>query len=170
MIIFNKEKHFNKITADFFDRSVADVSELDFILFNHGADKYIRKDPGRFFLFSFLFLLFFQDIALQQKYANKHRSDIALVLNKLIYGFSQRLSYDPKDVSKLYLTVREQLDGLSTKASATGTDLYYSVAVCYLVGTFRNLYNPETDAVYFELAAFFKSIVNKNIEYLSSIT
>lgn len=170
MIIFNKEKHFNKITADFFDRSVADISELDFILFKHGAEKYIEKDSGRFFLFSFLFLLFFQDIALQQKYANKYRSNIALVLNKLIYGFSQRLSYDPKDVSKLYLTVREQLDGLSTKENAMGIDLYHSVAVCYLVGTFRNSYDPDNAEVYFELATFFQGRVNKNIEYLSSIT
>lgn len=167
MFIFNKEKHFNKITADFFDRSVADISELDIILFNHGAGKYIEKDSDRFFLFSFLFLLFFQDVALQQKYANKYKSDIAIVLNKLIYGFSQRLSYDPKDVSKLYLTIREQLNDLSTRSKSFGLDLYHGVACCYLVGTFRDSYNPENTDVYFELATFFQRIMNKNIEYLA---
>lgn len=169
MNIFNKKKYQQKITNDFYYQTRDNVKALRRILNNHGAAPYIEKDKDRFFIYSFFFLTYFQDIVLYTKYGNKYNTFATVIINTLIIEFSERIHYIPDKMTKIYLQIRNQLAEAAFDKRVQEVGLYYGIACHYLIATLPKEFDPDDASLYYELANFFQSRVNKNTEYLSAI-
>lgn len=171
MFILNKNKHFDKIIVDFFNRSMADVRELNLILTPFGAKPFIERDKGMFVLNTFLYLLFFQEIALRQKYSPKYQKAVSVVLDALMYQIAERLNYNYHKVQEAYVRLRKILANLTEDEEVAKVGLYYGPAFSYLHTTFTGEYNPENVGIHdgrveFALANFFQRVMRDNMDYL----
>lgn len=171
MFIWNKNKHFNKVTEDLFNRSMADIRELNVILTPFGTKPYIENDKEFFVLNTFLYLLFFQEGALRKKYSAKYEYEVAVVLDVLIYQIADRFHHSPQKVKEGYLKLRKVLSALSEDEEIAKVGLYYGPAFSYLHTTFSGEYNPENVGIYdgrveYTVANFFQRAMRDNMRYL----
>ena len=170
MFFFNKRKHQKAIIDDFYNQTKSNVIALQRILYNHGAAPFIENNKDRFYSYSFFFLSYCQDVALISKYGKKYNSLATEIVPSLIVRFSERMNYIPQKMSDIYLTIRNQLAEAAFDENVKKIGLYYGVACHYIIAALPKEYDPDSTDVYFELATFFQSRINKNIEYLSTIT
>ena len=171
MFIWNKNKHFSKIIVEFFNNSMADIRELNVILTSFGAKPIIEADKEKFVLKTFLFLMFFQECALQKKYYPKYKEEVSVVLDAMIYKIADRYHYIPQKLTDGYLGLRKLLDNMTNVEQVVEIGLYYIVAVGYLQMTFSGKYNPGDVGIYddrveYALANFFQRVTRDNMNYL----
>lgn len=171
MIILNKNKHFNQVIEDMFNMSMADIRELNLILTPCGAKVHIEKDKEKFVMVTFLYLLFFQECALQKKYYPKYKREASAVIDSMIFHIAHRFNYDEKKITSIYLDVRKMLNDLSNDKKVLEIGLYYGVAVHYLQFAFSGEYNVEDgiyddDTPYVKVGQFFQRVMTDATEYL----
>ena len=171
MFILNKNKHFNKVIEDLFNMAMADIRELNILLTSCGAKQLIEKDKEKFVTVSFLYVLFFQECALQKKYFPKYKRETSAVLDAMLSQIAERFHYEPQKLTAIYLDVRKMLDELSNDAEVIKVGLYYGVAVHFLQYAFSGEYNIENsiyddDTPYVRVGQFFQEVVNSVTAYL----
>ncbi len=172
MLIINKNKHFNRVTEDLFNMAMADIRELNLLLTPCGAKPLIEKDKEKFVTVTFLYVLFFQESALQKKYYPKYKREASVVIDAMLYQIAERFRYDPKKLTDIYLDVRKMLDGLSNDSEVVKAGLYYGVAIHFLQYAFSGEYDIEDsiyddDTPYVRVGQFFQEVVNSATAYLT---
>lgn len=172
MIIFNKNKHFNKIIEDFFNDSMANIRGLNIALSPLGVKQYIEKNKEKFTATTFLYLLFLQDCALHRKYSPKYKKEVSAVLNAMLFEIANRFHYVPQKLSDLYLQLRQVLSDIAFDKAVEKIGLYYALAVSYLESAFSDEDYPEykaaiyNDTAEYLVANFFQRVMNENMKYL----
>lgn len=170
MLLFNKRKKQQTIIDAFYGQTQTNIIGLHRILHKHGADQFIQANKDRFYAYSFFFLSYCQEVALISKYGKQYNAFATEIVPSLIIRFSERFGYVPQKMSDIYLTIRNQLAEAAFDERVKAVGLYYGFACHYLIAVLPEEYDPDNADVYFELATFFQSRVNKNVQYLSSIT
>lgn len=171
MFIWNKNRHFNKITEEFYNRSMADIRELERLLNSYGAKPYIEKNTEKFITASFLYLLYFQECALHTIYASRYRNAASRVTFTLAVEIAGRFHYIPQKYSEAYVELRRKLSDLAFDERFKKVGIYYAPALSYLQTVFSGEYNPEDVGIYDDrvecaLANFFQTTMKHNMEYL----
>lgn len=173
MIIFNKNKHFDKIIVDLYNMSMANIRKLNILLTPCGAKRLIEKNKEKFVIVTFFYLLFFQECALQKKYCPRYKCEVVAVLDALINQIANQFNYDYSKLTCIYYDVRQMLDDLSNNPNIEKVGLYYGVAVHYLQYAFSGEYNIEEsiyedDTPYVKVGEFFQQSLTAVIEHLDS--
>lgn len=170
MLLFNKRKKQQTIIDAFYSQTKINIIALHRILHKNGADQFIQHNKDRFYAYSFFFLSYCQEVALISKYGKQYNAFATEIVPAIIIQFSERFGYIPQKMSDIYLAIRNQLTEAAFDERVKEVGLYYGVACHYLIAALSEEYDPDSTDIYFELATFFQNRVNKNIEYLSSIT
>ena len=165
--------HFDKIIVGFFNDSITNIRELEKLLNSFGAKPYIEKEKMLFFITSFLYLQFFQEANLRNKYCPQYEDEVLIVLNELIFRIADRVDSTPEKIGDLYLKGREAFEVLAEDKSANMGSLYYDIAISYVQVVFLGK-APENaeifkDTALFAIAEFFFKAMDNGFKYLSNL-
>lgn len=171
MIIFNKRKHFEKVSCDLLNMARNDVSRLNVVLTSIGLKSHIEADKDKFVIVTWLHLLFFQEICLRKKYNEKYNNEVDISIDYMIDRIAERFNYKAEKLTDVYLVFRKQLDNLSDDKICAEVGLFYAVAFHYL-HNFLGEYDFEEFGIYddrveYTLANFFQQSMQDNLNYLS---
>lgn len=171
MFIWNKNKHFDKISEEFYNLSMAGVAKITATLYANKAEKYIGEDADKFVMVTFLYFVFLQECSLRMKYRKEYQEEVALVRNKLIFSISDRLNYNAIKIMDIYASIKGILSDMANDERCVAAGLHYAYACHYLISVSSNRYNSEEIGfcdlrVSFLISKTFLQAANDSCKYL----